>query len=735
MVPTPEIVIWEITRRCNLSCRHCIVAADRKGAGSEELSTDDAADALRQLADLGVRSVFFSGGEPFLRRDLAEIMRRGNAIARFRWSVASNGTALRPHHLEEMRPLGLESVQISLDGATAEQNETMRQGPKGAFDRALAAVRLCRKGGVPIAVGMFLHPGNIDSFEEVIALASGEGVPTLRLSGFIPLGRGARPEIQESMRYDFDQMTRFFAALARHDPFRTGVTLAFDHAFGPTDGSFCCTAGVKSFYLSAEGHVYPCPSFTHADYRIGNVREHPLSEIWGDAHMRDFHCAPADLQGPCAQCPDVSWCRGGCRGTTYAYTRDTRASFPNCLRRYRRYLAARLGPDAVSLPAAPERGTGLHACVSGYYEGHAQRARWLLEHHPLSYLLWQSTLRCNLRCAHCAVPAEGWVRGREMTTAQVKGVLDAFSADFDVTRISALAISGGEPALREDLPEVVSHAARLGFRVGLDSNGLLLGRKPELLDRLIEAGLSIPCFSVDGLEESHDRHRGVPCFRDVVSAIEHLARRHPQVPIQTVTMVTRRTLAEVPRIFTRLESLGVRFARFGTILPLGRAPRDPENFLQPRELRRLLAWIARRRAEHREGRTPLCVEFTDDGWCGRAVSSEGLEGRVRESPFMCSAGVTMATIYYDGRMGACMSIPEDLSVQGNLLEERPAEIWERFQRFRDRRWLQRDGCKDCGEWSYCLGGGMHERGRDGELIKCTWRTLQAAALAEEGDLE
>lgn len=726
----PEIVIWEITRRCNFSCTHCIVDADGRGGGQAELDTEEAVALLRRLADLGVRSVFFSGGEPFLRQDLPELMRRGHEIAPFTFSAVSNGSVLTAEMLRQVKRLGLKTIQISLDGATSEESSRLRKGPPRAFEKAVKAIRLCHEVGLPVSVGMFLHPGNIGSIPRVVDLVAREGVSLLRFSGFVPLGRGALPEVQESMRYELEQMVGFFRDVAAHDPVSTGVTLAFDHAFGPTDDCFQCTAGERSFYLSAEGDVYPCPSFLHPDYRIGNVRQTDLDSLWQDPRMRDFRVPVEQIRGHCSGCPDLAACRGGCRGVTYAYTGDVRESFPNCLRRYRRYLAEQ-APDLLDDPPPRPGGGSLLEVLGSCYEEHARRLDQALSTHPLSYLLWQSTLRCNLRCGHCAVPAEGSAAGLEMDTRQVQTMLEKFANDFEVSRIGALAISGGEPTLRADLVEIVARASALGFRVGLDSNGLLLGRRPELLDRLMDAGLALPCLSYDGLEATHDSSRGVPCHEWVVKALEHFARRYPQTPLQTVTVVTRRNLPELPRILSRLESLGVGLARFATVVPMGRASQDPENFLRPEELRRMLRWIARQRAQAAEGRRRIVAEFSCDGWCGRALHAEGLEGLVRENIHLCPAGVTMATVYSDGRMGACLSMPDELSVQGNVLEEDPGAIWERgYRRYRDRSRYHRDECASCAEWRYCRGGAMHNRGPHGELLDCTWRRLEASAPEE-----
>jgi len=413
----------------------------------------------------------------------------------------------------------------------------------------------------------------------------------------------------------------------------------------------------------------------------------------------------------------------------YCLTGELDAPFPDCfVARVERLRSPSTPPPPPALESGGAYPFLLQEQLLQTYRRYAERNIQMLANPYPRYLIWETTRNCNLACAHCAVPRTTWEAARELTTEQAKSVFSQLAADYPPSSVQMLALSGGEPLLRGDLVEMVGFLTALGYPVGLDSNGLLLGRRPDLLDRLVAAGLKYPCLSLDGLKSSHDGLRGAPCHDEVVSAISHIIRKHPQVPLQTITMVTPFNIDELDGIAALLDSLGVRRARFSTVYRSGRAKEHPENCLDDPGHARLLRWIAGMRRRFFDGETPLLVEFTDDGWCGRAIDGVGLEGLVRNSLFFCQAGISLAVINYDGGLSACMSLPEERSRQGSLLDESFRTIWEsRFRSFRDRGRLWRDACVACTEWNFCLGGAMHHRAADGALQECPHLRLQRGA--------
>lgn len=339
----------------------------------------------------------------------------------------------------------------------------------------------------------------------------------------------------------------------------------------------------------------------------------------------------------------------------------------------------------------------------------------------LRFVIWMATRRCNLHCRYCVLPSEEST-GKDLSTSQVRRMFDEIADDFDPAAIM-VGITGGEATLRPDLVDIVGHMVRRGFRtVAVDSNGVNYGRNPDLLDRLVDAGMRCPTVSVDGTGDGQRILRGdASAGRWTWQALERIQARYPDLGLTTICAVSPRNLDEVPGVFQRFEELGIRFARLSAIFPLGRAGENRDECLAPRELWRVLAWVAEQRVAFAAGRRNIEIEFVDDGWCGL-----GFEGGLLRGSFMhCRAGVTVLGIEHDGRIVGCPVIHAGFNVQGDARSERVSDVWrERFKTFRDRTRLRRGPCESCPEWSACLGGSMHDRDDDGTLVRCTSRTLQ-----------
>lgn len=340
----------------------------------------------------------------------------------------------------------------------------------------------------------------------------------------------------------------------------------------------------------------------------------------------------------------------------------------------------------------------------------------------LRFIVWMATRRCNLKCRYCVLPHEE-SPGADLGTEEVKRVFSEIAEDFDPSRIM-VGITGGEATTRPDLVEIVRHMVELRFRtVAVDSNGVQYGRKPELMDRLVDAGMRCPTISADGVGEGQRRLRGDRSGGAWTwKAIEYVQKRYPKLGLTTICAASPLNLAEVPEVFKRFEDLGVAFSRISPIFPVGRASEDPEVVLSPRQLVTTLEWVAEQRAAFAAGRRDIEIEFIDDGWCGKAW--EG--GMLRSNFLYCRAGVTVLGLEHDGRVVGCPVIHSAFNTQGDARTQRVSEVWKsRFQPFRDRGWLRQGTCASCAEWDGCLGGSMHNRGDDGELQRCTAQLIAA----------
>lgn len=329
------------------------------------------------------------------------------------------------------------------------------------------------------------------------------------------------------------------------------------------------------------------------------------------------------------------------------------------------------------------------------------RRRRLAANPDLTYLFWESTLRCNLRCRHCGSGCEAASPVRELETAEVLRIVDSIAEDFDPRRIF-VSITGGEPLLRPDLYEVVARMSSHGMRSCIVTNGTLLG-EPEAA-RLVEAGMRTVSVSIDGLEAEHDAVRGRGNWRRALAGIA-AARKAGMRTVEAITCVRPANLESLGAVEAAVREAGADLYRLITIDRMGRlagAP-DAQMWLEPAEVNRLLDWIARRRKEL-GGEREHEVRFSCGGFLGVRRERE-----VRPGSGQCFAGLCVASILADGRVGACPSLPRDWA-QGSAREERFSRIWHtRFRDYRETAWRRSGPCSDCSLFELCLGGGLHER--------------------------
>ncbi len=335
----------------------------------------------------------------------------------------------------------------------------------------------------------------------------------------------------------------------------------------------------------------------------------------------------------------------------------------------------------------------------------AKERERLLREPDLTYLFWESTLRCNLRCAHCGSSCEARSPLRELDTKEILATLDTIAEDFDTSRMF-VSITGGEPLMRKDLFEVVAHMTRLGMRSCIVTNGVLLDARNAA--RLYDAGMRTVTVSIDGLEGTHEAVRGKGSYRAALAALGH-ARAAGLTTIEAVTCVRPANLGELPEIERAVRDAGAELWRVITIDRMGRGglggQESSDLWLAPPQIRTLFDFVETRRAELERERSPLDVRFSCGGFLGVRR-----ERTVRPESGQCFAGSAIASILCDGQVGACPSIPREWAAQGSVREQRFSTIWrERFETYRDLEWRKSGPCEGCSWFDTCLGGGLHER--------------------------
>ena len=319
---------------------------------------------------------------------------------------------------------------------------------------------------------------------------------------------------------------------------------------------------------------------------------------------------------------------------------------------------------------------------------------------PPSYVIWDCTRRCNLNCLHCGAVKEEY--DRELSTEQIKSFVDQLA----ILRVGMLAVTGGEPLLRRDLAEVLSHAHHRGLKTGIATNGFLIDQGAS--EWIQAARVHSVQVSLDGLKTTHNRIRGnEQSFDRAVQAIALLKR--VKVPLVTVaTTVTRSNLDQIDELRQLLLRLGVRFWRLAVVMPIGRS--NESNLCPDRDQ---LTWLLEYVKQH--NKRELHIYFGEN----LTFLGDYYERKIRNGPVICPIGFTACCIGVDGHVRGCPEQPDTHeNREGSLLDKTFQEIWQKgFGRYRKRMILDTDQkCSTCRSSDECFGGCWVMRSEDQHCI-------------------
>ncbi len=334
-MPAAMIVSWNVTRRCNLRCRHCYLDAVRRArASTAELDTAEALHAIDEIADVAPAGMLvLSGGEPLLRRDLAELVAR--AAARGLMPViGSNGLLVSERRARELKAAGAAGIGISVDSASAWFHDELR-GLPGAWRGAMCAIRTARDAGLTVSLHTTLFERNRGELAALADLAEALGAAALNLFFLVCTGRG-QGQTDLSMA-DREATLDRIVELQRERPrlivrARCAPYLRRRLREGPADAagiyaswSSACLAGRGYFRLTPEGEVTPCP---YIPQPLGDLRRTPLREIW-EGHPLLARLRGEPPGGKCGTCDFRQAC-GGCRARAFAASGDVMGEDPQC---------------------------------------------------------------------------------------------------------------------------------------------------------------------------------------------------------------------------------------------------------------------------------------------------------------------------------------------------------------------------------------------------------------------
>ncbi|MCF8010009.1 MAG: putative heme d1 biosynthesis radical SAM protein NirJ1 [Clostridiales bacterium] len=344
------VVVWNITRTCNLKCKHCYSDSDNIRY-ENELTTKQAFSLIEELANFNVPVILFSGGEPLLRPDFFELINYAIKM-NIRVTVSTNGTLITPEIASDLQKAGVSYVGISIDGI-GENNDRFR-GKKGAFDAALKGIQYCREKQQKVGLRFTINKHNYKEIEDIFKLIEEEHIPRACFYHLVYSGRGSKM-IDEDISHEetrniLDKIidyTKFsyskgtykeiltvdnhadgvytYLKLLNNDPDQAEKALALLKLNGGN------RSGIAISQIDWQGNVHP-DQFTQ-NYLLGNVTRESFSDIWSNSKhpvLNGLRNRKILLKGRCSHCKWLNICNGNFRTRGEAYHGDFWAPDPAC---------------------------------------------------------------------------------------------------------------------------------------------------------------------------------------------------------------------------------------------------------------------------------------------------------------------------------------------------------------------------------------------------------------------
>ncbi len=346
---TLRMIAWEVTRSCNLACRHCRASALR-GPYEGELGTEKCMQIIDEIVSVGNPVIILTGGEPMLREDIYDLAAYGDKKG-LRMVLATNGTLLTDANVERLIQSGIKRISVSIDGAGPESHDEFR-GVKGAFAGTMRGIEAMKKVGMEFQINTTITKGNLSEITGIHELAHRLGAAAHHIFLLVPTGRGKEMADQEISPLQYEQTLNWFFETGLKCDMQLKATCAphyyriFYQRHGELKGSTGkiatnrsadvrslhsmtrgCMGGSSFCFISHTGQVQPCG---YLELDCGQLKEKSFQEIWENSPIFQDLRNLSLYKGKCGRCEFLRVC-GGCRARAYEATGDYLAEEPYCI--------------------------------------------------------------------------------------------------------------------------------------------------------------------------------------------------------------------------------------------------------------------------------------------------------------------------------------------------------------------------------------------------------------------
>jgi len=342
-IPSLTSIYFNPTDRCNLRCEHCWINPKFYSSGfksikksDDELDVKEIEQIVKQSLKLGLKSIKLTGGEPFLRSDIYDII---NLLKKYKLiiNIETNGTLLTKMDINFLKKAKIDHISISLDGVTRTTHESIR-GVDGSFERALNAIEMLACTRIPVEIIMSILSNNIKEFPLLFREAKRMGIRELKLNTIIPTGRGKLlykkglvPDIYSLLQFNKDIENTYssdkniLVHLSIPPAFKSINTLRKE---GNTNCKILNILGILS-----NGDISICGiGRIEKPLILGNVKKNNLEDIWRNHPFLNYLRSklPLSLNGICNRCVLKGSCVGFCRANAFSVSGDILAPYWLC---------------------------------------------------------------------------------------------------------------------------------------------------------------------------------------------------------------------------------------------------------------------------------------------------------------------------------------------------------------------------------------------------------------------
>ncbi len=331
---TPFLISWNITKRCNLKCRHCYLDASELTSLKGELSTDEAFALVDDIASINSNAMLIlTGGEPLLRDDVFDISsyasKKGLMVV-----LGTNGAMIDDNAACKIKESNIKGVGISIDSVKSKFHDDFR-GCEGAWEKTVSGIEALKRHNIDFQLQITVTKNNYDEIPAVIEYAHKKGARAVNIFFLVCTGRGQ--EMADITPKEYEAMLVYLAKAQKEYEDKIMVRARCAPHFlrvvqeinpdseimkGATSG---CLAGTHYFRITPEGDVMPCPYLPTV---ARNIRKQKLSQIWQDADIFKTLRNP-NYSGNCKDCEFNDVC-GGCRARAFAEKNDIMAEDSWC---------------------------------------------------------------------------------------------------------------------------------------------------------------------------------------------------------------------------------------------------------------------------------------------------------------------------------------------------------------------------------------------------------------------